>query len=165
MGSMRTWATPLTVGAFLLLSITGGLMFFHLEPGIAKLAHEWLGWALVAGGLAHAVANWKGLVSHLRRPLGAGLIGLFVVLMAGSFLVPQTEGKGGGGGMRLLADRIASTPIAQLAPVANRSPDQLVAALQARGVTVADPAKETLRSLAGKDRGRQRALMDAIFSE
>lgn len=164
MGSMRTWATPLTAGAFLLLAVTGGLMFFHVDLGLNKLVHEWLGWALVAGGLAHAAANWKGLASHLRRPLGAGLVALFAVVLAGSFAMPkQTEGKGGG--MRVVMERLAGVPIAQLAPVARRSTDQLVAALAAKGVTVADPARDTLGSLAGRDKGRQRALLDAVFAD
>ena len=38
----REWATPLTIGAFGLMSVTGMLMFFHLDTGFNKLAHEWL---------------------------------------------------------------------------------------------------------------------------
>lgn len=41
----RNWATPLTIGSFLLMAVTGLLMFFHLDTGLNKAAHEWLGWA------------------------------------------------------------------------------------------------------------------------
>ena len=39
----RDWATPLTAGAFIVLAVTGLLMFFHLDRGLNHLAHEWLG--------------------------------------------------------------------------------------------------------------------------
>lgn len=43
MSSLRKWATPLTIGSFLLMGVTGILMFFHLDIGLNKLAHEWAG--------------------------------------------------------------------------------------------------------------------------
>lgn len=39
----REIATPLTIGIFLIMSVTGILMFFHWDTGFNKLAHEWLG--------------------------------------------------------------------------------------------------------------------------
>ena len=35
--TLRRWATPLTIGAFMLMSIAGILMFFHINPGISKV--------------------------------------------------------------------------------------------------------------------------------
>lgn len=53
----REWATPLTMGAFGLLAVTGVLMFFHLDTGLNKQAHEWLGWVLLIGVSLHLAAN------------------------------------------------------------------------------------------------------------
>ena len=36
----RDWATPLTIGAFGLLAVTGVLMFFHPDSGLNKAVHE-----------------------------------------------------------------------------------------------------------------------------
>jgi cytochrome b561 len=49
----REWATPLTIGSFGLMATTGILMFFHLDSGLNKTAHEWLGWVMVAVVAAH----------------------------------------------------------------------------------------------------------------
>lgn len=38
--SLRTWATPLTVGAFLLMAATGVLMFFGYDRGLTAVVHE-----------------------------------------------------------------------------------------------------------------------------
>jgi len=42
--TLRTWATPLTISAFLLMSVTGVLMFFHIEGGLTTVAHQWCSW-------------------------------------------------------------------------------------------------------------------------
>ena len=39
---LRAWATPLTIGSSLIVTITGLIMFFHLSPGLTRTAHEWL---------------------------------------------------------------------------------------------------------------------------
>lgn len=49
----REWATPVTVGVFVVMAATGLLMFFHLDIGLNKAAHEWLGWLMVAAVAAH----------------------------------------------------------------------------------------------------------------
>ena len=63
--TLRPWATPLTIGSFALMATTGILMFFHLDSGLNKVAHEWLGWAMVAGVALHATVNWAALKRHL----------------------------------------------------------------------------------------------------
>lgn len=56
----REWATPLTIGIFTLMAVTGILMFFHLDKGLNKTAHEWLGWLLVAGADSKVKCNTLG---------------------------------------------------------------------------------------------------------
>ena len=45
--ALRRWATPLTIGAFVFMAVTGILMFFEVRLGIIKVAHEWLSWLMV----------------------------------------------------------------------------------------------------------------------
>lgn len=71
----RSWATPLTVGAFPLISVTGILMFFHLETGLSKAAHEWLGWFLVAGVAAHLWLNGRAFTTYFKRPAAVAIMG------------------------------------------------------------------------------------------
>ncbi len=37
---LRRWATPLIIGAFLLMSVTGVLMFFEIDAGLTAVAHN-----------------------------------------------------------------------------------------------------------------------------
>jgi hypothetical protein len=67
----REWATPLTAGTFLLMAVTGVLIFFHLDSGLNKAAHEWLGWAMIVGVAAHIVANLPAFKRYLTSRVGS----------------------------------------------------------------------------------------------
>lgn len=77
----REWATPLTIGLFLLMGVTGLLMFFHWDNSLQKTLHEWLRWLMVAAAVVHALANWlpddeaslASAVGKDRERLGAAL--------------------------------------------------------------------------------------------
>lgn len=151
----RNWATPLTIGAFLLMAVTGILMFFHLDVGLNKEAHEWLGWAMVVGVAAHVVANWTAFARHLRQPLAKAIVGLFAVLLVGSFFL---GGEEGGNPARLALQTLTQAPLSQVAALRGESPTALIARLEAAGFQVNGP-EQSLGAVAGKDRER---LMKAV---
>lgn len=79
------WAPPLVIATFLAAGVTGILMFFHLDVGVNKLLHEWIGPAMIAGVGAHVVLNWRPFTADFRRPLPRLVISLGVFLLAFSF--------------------------------------------------------------------------------
>lgn len=156
----RDWATPLTIGAFLLSAVTGVLLFFHLDTGLNKAAHEWLGWAMVAGVALHAAANWKAFARHLGTGWGRALVGGFALLTALSFLP-----AGGGGGespARLTMGAVSRAPIAALAPLVGQDAEALLQRLRAAGFP-AENAQQSIVSLAGGDREAQGRALAAVF--
>ena len=64
MNVQRSWATPIAAGAFLLSAVTGVLIFFHVDSGLNKAAHEWLSWLLLGGVVLHVLANLGGFKRH-----------------------------------------------------------------------------------------------------
>ncbi|MEY4764624.1 MAG: hypothetical protein RI907_1297 [Pseudomonadota bacterium] len=157
----RDWATPLTIGAFLLMAVTGILMFFHLDTGLNKAAHEWLGWAMVIGVAAHVVANWPAFARHFSRATGQAIVGVFAVLLIGSFFVKQ-EGGGSPAGVAISALTLA--PVANVAALTGEPVDTVVARLAAAGFQVTDPSHQTIAQLVGKDRERtSKALRAALM--
>ena len=91
--SLRSWATPLVIGSFLVMAGTGVLMFFHLDSGLNKGLHEWAGLVMVGAGFGHIALNWRPFMMYFRRPVARTLIGGGAVILALSF-VPLT-GTGG----------------------------------------------------------------------
>ncbi len=145
----REWATPVTIGAFMLMSVTGVLMFFHADRGFNKLAHEWVGLVMVGGVAAHAMANWAAFTRY-------GL-----VLLAASF-VSWTEKRLPPPVMAMRA--IVAAPLAKVAPLAGRSADQAIADLARAGVTVANP-NVSLEAATGGNREMQAKAISALFGK
>lgn len=157
----RDWITPITMGAFGLLAVTGVLMFFHLDSGLNEAAHQWLSWVLIVGVVLHAAVNWPGLRRHLAGWRGRSALALFALLLAASF-VPL-----GGQGeppfvppLRALAD----APLPVLAQVAKTTPQQLRERLQLAGVSPRGD-DDTVHSLVGDDtRAQIRVLSQVVAS-
>jgi hypothetical protein len=145
------------------MAVTGGLMFFHLDTGLNKAAHEWLGWALVAGALAHAAVNWGPLKRHLStRGIGQGIVIACVVVLALSFV--RQSGPGGGDvppPVRAMK-AVAAAPLSQVAPLTGRPVAQLRAELAARGIVLAGD-EASIDSATGGDRGVTAQAMSVLF--
>lgn len=156
----RDWVTPITMGAFGLLAITGVLMFFHLDSGLNEAAHQWLSWVLIGGVALHAAVNWPGLRRHLAGWRGRSALALFAVLLAASFLPLGGQGEPPFvPPLRALAD----APLPVLAQVAQTTPQQLRERLQRAGVTPASDA-DTVHSLVGDDTRAQIRVLSQVVA-
>lgn len=157
----REWATPLTIGTFVLMAVTGVLMFFHLDTGLNKAAHEWFGWAMVAAVAAHGAANWLAFKRYLTGSRKAQvLIAVFVVVLGASFLV---QGSGEGASPPALAmQAIGRAPLRQVAPLAGKTVEQAQAELSAAGFTVRD-GEQSLRAISRGERGELGRAVRVLF--
>lgn len=159
MSNLRKYATPLTIGSFVLMAVTGILMFFHLDSGLNKVAHEWLGWAMVAAVALHVVLNWRAFTLYFKRPLAMGLVGVFVAVLGLSFLPLGGDQKGGRPDFAAV-ELVVNAPISELAPLLDTDADPLLVRLQAAGI--AATAEQSLSDLAGGNT-RQAAGMIATI--
>lgn len=162
----RRWATPLTMGAFLLIGVTGVAMFFHASTGLGKTLHEWLGWLLIAGVGLHVAANWRAFLQHWKSPVGIGFVGVFTVLVALA-LIPFGSDAGGrrpGGADRTAVAALVDAPLSEVAPLTDRSVEDVVKALREAGFSDADPTR-SLGDLIGEDREARDTAFQAVFSE
>lgn len=86
--------SPFVAVAFLVISVTGVLLFFHVKNGPIMVLHEWFGWTFVVAGLVHVLLNIKPLFSYLR--LRSGLASLAVALIVTAVLaIAGLNHKGG----------------------------------------------------------------------
>ncbi|TCO73927.1 DUF4405 domain-containing protein [Rhodovulum euryhalinum] len=160
--TLRKFATPLTIGASLLLGVTGILMFFHANSGLNKLAHEWVGLAFVAIVGLHVAVNWRPFTAHLKRPVGQAAALAFAALLALSFL-PLGGAKGGGRPDFALLQEIQAAPLDALAVVLNESPEGLAERLRGAGFSAAD-LDSSIVSLTGGDRQAEMELIKVIVA-
>lgn len=131
--TVRTWATPLTIGVFLLMSVTGVLMFFDVEFGLVTIAHQWLSWLFLLGAVAHIVANARPFQNHLKSRWGKTSVAVFAILLAASMF---SWGRITGPQLKQpIIEAIADAPLSALAGTTRTTPEALIAKMKARGIT------------------------------
>jgi hypothetical protein len=163
---MRSWAGPLTIGAFAVTAVTGILMFFHVQIGLVKVAHEWLSWLFVIGALAHLLVNWQAFLAYFRKPVAVGIIGVMCLLGAASFLPLGGAGGAGPGGGRgpvaALLQAMEQAPLAVVAQVAHRTPQAITAELKAQGIQV-QHEQQTVAEIASANNQRSMDLLTRML--
>jgi hypothetical protein len=128
----RSWATPLTIGSFLLMAGTGVMMFFEWERGLMTVVHQWFSWFFVAGAIGHIVANIKPFKSHLNARWGRYGIAVFMIVLIasvfswGQITGPQLE--------RPIEQALIYAPLSALADVTGQSYAELIAKLREKGI-------------------------------
>jgi uncharacterized protein DUF4405 len=129
---VRTWATPLTIGAFMLMAVTGVMMFFEWDRSITTVVHQWFSWLFLAGAAGHIVANFRPLKGHLKSGWGrTSVIAFGVVLIASFFswgLVTGPQMK------RHIEQTLVDAPLSALADVTRTSEADLLRRMKEHGV-------------------------------
>lgn len=156
----REWATPLTIGAFGLMSATGLLMFFHLDTGFNKLAHQWVGWVMIAGVATHATVNWPAFKRYFTssRP-GRAIIAASAIALALTFVA--LPGQKVAPPQILAMKAVTKAPLVKVAPLAGRPVEALIEELAKAGIKLPS-ANATIDSVA-PDRGSQAKAIAVIF--
>ena len=160
MKRLRSWATPLTVGSFLIMGVTGILMFFHLDSGVNKLVHEWAGWVMVAGVAAHLVLNWRAFSTYFKRPLAVGIIGVGAAVLALSFA--PLAGAGGGSPVPMVMGAIGHADIGTIIALSGQDLETELIRLADAGFDA--NAGTPMQTLTGGDRDAQNAVLAVLFA-
>jgi hypothetical protein len=130
---LRTWATPLTIGSFLLMSVSGVLMFFRWDTGLIAGAHQWFSWCFLLGAGGHITANFRPFKNHLNSRWGRVSVAAFAMVLAASVF---SWGIVTGSRLERAVEQIlVEAPIASLAGLTRTEPGALMQKLKAHGVT------------------------------
>ncbi|NWF45263.1 DUF4405 domain-containing protein [Hydrogenophaga sp. D2P1] len=163
LAKQRPWITPLVMGSFALSAATGVLMFFHLDTGLNKAAHEWLGWLMLGAVVLHALLNLPAVKRHLQNRTGRWVVIGSLVVLGLSFIPVGGSGGGSEPGFAPPVRALAKAPITVLAQVAGTSTDDVKARLQAAGFTVTSD-QQSVADLVGGDLKVQIRAMSQVLS-
>ncbi|WP_157979318.1 DUF4405 domain-containing protein [Rhodoferax ferrireducens] len=162
LNAQRPWITPLVAGIFALMAVTGSLLFFHLDSGLNKTAHEWLGWAMVAGVLLHVLLNVNAFKRHLANKTGRWVMGVCAVALGLSFV--PLGGAAGKPPFVAPVQALADAPLSIVAQVAGLTTAQTRERLSTAGVP-SQSDTQTLKDLVGPDLGAQMRVMGKVFAD
>jgi hypothetical protein len=142
----RSWATPLTVGAFCIIALTGGLMFFHVDMGLAHLAHEWLSWLLVAAVVLHLTVNWHSFKRYFASTGARWILSVSVVALVTLLSLPTQKNESP---PVLAYTAVVNAPLSSAALLAGKSPEQAQAELAEAGLQVVNTEQSIFHAAAG----------------
>ena len=156
---VRNWATPLTIGTFIVMAITGILMFFHVDRGINSGVHEWVAWLFLMGVAGHVTANFRPFKSHLKSGWGRTSVGVFIVVVAASFFTWGV--RSGGQLLGAIRDGLVNTPLSTLDAIAHDEPEALQRRLMTHGILARKD--QTIHDLTGDNPSKQLQLLEVVF--
>ena len=159
---MQTWSGALTIGSFIVISLTGILMFFHINIGLVKLAHEWLSWVFVVAAICHAIVHWKLLLGYFRNRAALALM-VPILVLGGLSLIPA----GGNGPTHPLVQvmaRLERAPLESVAKLGESDPSAVIQTLKASGIEVETPG-QTIAEIAEKNGKRPMDVLLILFSD
>ena len=142
---LKAWAGPLTMGTFVVMTVTGVLMFFHLNVGMVKLLHEWLSWLFVAGAVAHLAVNWGPFLAYWRKPFAVGMMATLLVI--GALALLPLGSRGSRPPFMAALRSLEQSSLSVVAQVAKRSPEAVMEELTKQGLRVRD-ATQTISAIA-----------------
>lgn len=165
--TLKSWATPLAVGAFTISAVTGLLIFFDLELGIIEPVHKWLSWLLVTGVLLHLSSNWKQFTTYFSKKPALGIIGVALVVTVASLLpiFGEDEKEGGKENTGKIATQLLeSSSLKTVALVTKTTPKLLIEQLEKNGIMVKD-ASLTIQEIAGNNGKSKQAVLGALLAQ
>ena len=155
----RDWVTPLVGGSFFIIAVTGILMFFHIEVGFNKVAHEWLGLLMVAAVILHIMLNFKGFQKSFENFSGKVINGIFIILLALSFLsIGEKQDKP----FVLPIKVMAEVDLEHLSQISRIGVDELIERLQALS-SIPINAQSNVDDVAKGDMRKQMELLNKIL--
>lgn len=162
---LRKWATPLTFATFAVTGVTGVVLFFHAGGTLSRVAHEWIGMAIMGVVILHVVINWRPFKAYLTKPL-AGFIMALGLMLSVVTSVNLTASQAGGAQLNpgMVFGALQRAPVSALAAVAGRDPATFIADLNAAGYVVTDPG-QSVTDIAGGDAGAARVILARAFAE
>lgn len=103
----RGFVTPYITWTFVVIGITGILMFFHILDGYTEVVHEFLGLFFVIFAVFHVIINWKSLKRHFKQRMFTTSF-IVTLLLSALFLY---AGKGHGNHKRTIIKKLSKAPI------------------------------------------------------
>ncbi len=143
--SVNRYATPFTIGLFLVSTVSGVALFFHLGSKYFHGMHEWLSMVLLLPVVFHILKNWPGMKGYFKRKT-IWMPTLLSVIAAMVFVVLAWNSPGRPPSPA--AKLIGAQSIATLAPLMGTTPAGLEAKLAEKGYTAS--ATDTLAAVAKK---------------
>ena len=132
----RSFISPLITIIFLVVALSGLLMFFHIFDGYTEVVHEILGVVFVVFSVLHVILNWKALKIHFKKRVF--ILSTIVVAVISILLVIQQQKSPKFD--TILIERITNAPIEDVLKVLQVDSIVVVKRLEENGISFIEGA-------------------------
>jgi len=132
----RSFITPLITIIFLVVALSGLLMFFHIFDGYTEVVHEILSVIFVVFSVLHVILNWKALKIHFKKRVF--ILSTIVVAVISILLVIQQQKSPKFD--TILIERITNAPIEDVLKVLQVDSIVVVKRLEENGISFIEGA-------------------------
>lgn len=150
----------MAAGSFIIMAVTGVLMFLKIEVGYIKPVHEWLSWLMVVGVSLHTIANWKSFAPYFSKIPAVSIISIGVAITALAVFMPASP-EGGSPKAKMIKS-IESARLETVAELAGKDSYDIIATLEQKGISVKDPSM-TIRQIAEANQKKEMDVLGLVF--
>lgn len=153
----RAYVTPFIALVFVVVALSGLLMFFHLLDGYTEVVHEILGLAFVLFASLHIFINWASLRTHFKKnvffPAAVAVLVISVMIVVAQMGYPTVDS--------LIVNRVVQSPITDVFRMLNVDYEKTVQSLADHGISMENA--ETLEDIWLNNDVSPEEVIDLIF--
>ncbi|WP_024953741.1 DUF4405 domain-containing protein [Sulfurospirillum arcachonense] len=129
-------ATSITTFTFLIISITGVMMFFHVLDQYTKEMHEILGLAFVLFALFHIFFNWKSMKNYFKKK--SFLLSAILTLVITVGFISNVGNKGGEHPSKMVISAVFNAPLNDAITILGKDVQLVNQKLEKSGILLED---------------------------
>lgn len=137
----KRYVSIVLTGIFLVVSISGVLMFFMIESHAMNSVHAWLGMGMVVIGIYHLIKNFTPFKSYLKYK-SSSIILVLVLLVSTWYALP----KGGElvSPKKEIMKAVFVQPISIVSVFFKKDIEKVMEHLRSKGIEVKDPSQSLM---------------------
>lgn len=163
----RNVLSALLVTVFVVVSITGIMMFFKVRPLSTEAIHIWLGFSFAVISVLHLLKNWAGFISYFKKSstllsIGGGMIvtALFIVIP----LVGGGEKDKGINPKSMMMGALMNRPIEKIAIFLDMDSEMMVGRLNEKAHILAS-SKQSIADIAKANNKSSDEILTTLFQK
>jgi len=159
--SQKRFISIILAGVFLVVSITGILMFFMVKSSDMTQVHSWLGMGFVFVGIYHLIKNLSSFKSYMKYTSSV-IILIFIVMSSiwyiqpinNNFISPKKE----------IMNAVFTQPISTVCIFFKKDVDKVINKMNSKGVIVKD-INQTLIQIVKDNNQDMKNILFIFFEE
>jgi len=159
-GTIRDIATSFTTITFLVIAVSGVMMFFHFNDMLVKDLHEILGLVFVFVAFLHVIMNWKSMKKYFSKKIF--LSASILIIAISSLFIIQSSDKGDNPKM-VTIQKVLNAPISDSFKLLNGNYENAIKKLELRNIHIVD--NKTIESLAKANQTSPFRIISIITSK